>query len=242
MNDLERTLLALGRELDVPMSPDLSGRVESLLGTRPSPRLLTRRRATLAVALAVLAALAATLAIPQARSALLRVLQLGGARIELVDELPPVPPGGDLGLALGERVRLAEARRRAGFDLQELRTPPDRVYLGGRGTVWFLYGTPRSVRLLVAQTPRSRVDPELLLSKLVAPGTQVESVTVRGSPGVLLTGSPHLLLLLDENGFIVEESARLARDVLLWEERGVAFRLEGELGRERALELAAALR
>jgi hypothetical protein len=65
---------------------------------------------------------------------------------------------------------------------------------------------------------------------------------VGGSPGVYLGGEAHFLVLLDELGNPVEESARLARDVLLWESGGVAYRLEGEFDRDRALELAANLR
>ncbi len=45
-------------------------------------------------------------------------------------------------------------------------------------------------------------------------------------------------MLLDEFGNPVEESARLARNVLVWEEDGIAFRLEGDFTKEEALELA----
>jgi hypothetical protein len=152
----------------------------------------------------------------------------------------PVPI--DLELFLGSRVSLEEARRTAGFELRELDDEPDRVYVDVNGTVWFLYGSPEEVRLLVAQTPLQSVDQELLLKKLSGPGTHVEPVSVDGSPGVYLGGEAHFLVLLDEFGNPVEESARLARDVLLWESGGVAYRLEGEFGRDRALELAAGLR
>jgi hypothetical protein len=57
-----------------------------------------------------------------------------------------------------------------------------------------------------------------------------------------LSGEPHFLFLIDESGNAVEESARLARDVLLWDEDGVAYRLEGDFDREEALRLARSLR
>jgi hypothetical protein len=167
----------------------------------------------------LLAALAATLAIPEARSALFRVLHIGGARIELVDELPPVP---------------AQSR--------ELDREPDRVYVGVNDTVWFLYGSPGRPRLLVAQTPLRSLDQGLLVKKLSGPGTRVEAVLVDGAPGVYLGGEAHFLLLLDELGNPVEDSARLARDVLLWADGGVGYRLEGDFDREQALELARSLR
>jgi hypothetical protein len=242
--ELERALVQLGRELDVPPAPDLApvvlARIEPRRASQPR-----RRRWVLAVAAAVvLAALVATLAIPDARSALLRILRIGGEQIELVDALPEVAPAeGELvELTLGTRTTIERARRDAGFDLRELETKPDRVYLGDRGTVWFLYGRPGSVRLLVAQTPLHSVDEFLFLKKLATPETRVEEVDVDGARGFLLTGEPHVVLLVDPYGNVVEETARLARDVLVWERDGVAYRLEGDFSRDEALELARSLR
>jgi hypothetical protein len=244
VNELERALTALGRELAVPEAPDLLPAV--LAGIEPRPaRRPQPRRWVLAVAVVVLAALAATLAIPDARSALFRVLHIGGERIEFVDDLPavsPAPTGLDLDVVLGRRVTLEVARRRAGFDLRELDEAPDRVYLGERGTVWFLFGTPERIRLLVAQTPLLFVEESLFLKKLAGPGTQIEQVAVDGSTGFFLVGEPHLVLLLDANGQVVEESARLAKNVLVWESGGVAYRLEGDFGKKTALRLAGSLR
>lgn len=244
MNGLERALTELGRELAVPTAPDLAAGVLACIEPR---RALgrPRRRWILAIAVCLLAALMATLAIPDARSALFRVLHIGGERIELVDELPAVAPAPaelDLDLALGKRSTLEQARRAVDFDLRELDTEPDRVYLGGRGTVWFLYGTPARVRLLVAQTSGLEIDEPLIVKKLVPSGTRVEQVSVAGERGFYLGGSPHLLLLLDESGEVIEESVRLARNVLVWEANGVAYRLEGDFTRDEALTLASSLR
>jgi hypothetical protein len=244
VNGLEHALAELGRELEIPPAPDLVpgvlARIEPRRAARPRPR-----RWVLVVAAAVLAALVATLAIPDARSALFRVLRIGGEQIELVDALPEVTPTQaepDLEPTLGARVTIEQARRDAGFDVRELETQPDRVYLDARGTVWFLYGTPSSVRLLVAQTPLHSVDEFLFLKKLASPETMVEEVDVDGARGFFLTGEPHLVLLVDAAGEVVEESARLARDVLVWERGGVAYRLEGDFTRDEALELARSLR
>jgi hypothetical protein len=239
MSELERALVAIGRELDVPAPSDLAPAVLAHIGARRRVRPV--RRWALALALIVLATLAATLAIPEARSALLRALHVGGARIEFVDELPEVSAEPDLELTLGQPVSLEEARRVAGFDLRELEMTPDRVYLGERGTIWFLYGTPERVRLLVAQTPLHSIDQPLLLKKLAGPGTRVEPVTVESSEGVYLSGEPHFLLLLDEFGNPVEESARLANGVLLWSAGVVAYRLEADFTKDEALGLAGSL-
>jgi hypothetical protein len=242
VNELERSLYALGQELAVPDAPDLVPGVLAQIPRQRGPRIPQRRRWMLAVAVVALAALTATLAVPDARAALLRFLHIGGERIELVDELPEITTQPDLELALGEQVTLEEAEQRSDFDLRQLDEDPDRVYLGDRGTVWFLYGTPERIRLLVGQTPRLTVDEPAILKKLSGAGTAVEEVGVNGARGVFLSGEPHFMFLVDELGQVVEDSARLAANVLVWDQEGVAYRIEGELDRDEALEVAAELR
>jgi len=241
VSELEQRLVALGRVLDVPEPPDVASRVLAGIGEARTP-LRRRRRLVLALAALAVAALLATLAIPDARSALFRFLQIGGARIELVDDLPEVAGPAELELVLGKRVSLAEARSEAGFDLLELDEEPDAVFLGERGTVWFLYGTPDAVRLLASQTPDVRIDEPFVLKKLAASGTRVEGASVRDSQAYFLSGEPHVVMLLDELGEEIPESLRLARDVLVWEERGRTLRLEGDLTLDEALELADSMR
>ena len=236
MNELEQQLVALGHALDVPQAPDVAPRVLARIGEPRRPT--QRRRLVLALALVAVAALRAALAIPDARSALLRFFDIGGARIELVEELPDVTSPPELEFVLGNQVSLADARREAGFDLLELGEDPDAVFLGDRGTVWFVYGTTETVRLLVAQTPNVEIDEPFVLKKLTASGTRVEQAFVRGAPAYFLSGEPHVVMLLDELGRTVPESLRLARDVLVWEEQGRTMRLEGDLTLEEALELA----
>jgi hypothetical protein len=244
VNELERALLEVGRDLDVPESPDLVPAVLARLEPRSGRAAWQFGRRELAVALAVvlLAALAAVLAVPDARSALLRVLHLGGERIELVDELPTAGGGLDES-ALGTQVTLEEARSRAGFPLRELDDPPDRVYLlGDRPTVWFVYGPPGDVRLLVSQTPRLVVDHDLIAKKAAGPGTSIDETDVDGSPAFFLSGDPHLLLLFDDNGEVVSDSTRLAENVLIWQDDNRAFRLEGDFSLDEAVELGESLR
>jgi hypothetical protein len=245
VNDLERSLVALGREVAVPETPDLVPAVRAQIAVAPrrrSTRALPRRRLVLALAVLVLAALGATLAIPDARSAFLRIFDIGGERIEIVEDLPEVPLATDLEILLGERVSLEEAKRRSDFELRELEGAPDRVYIGPRGTVWFLYGTPQRPRLLVSQTPRLGLDAPAVQKKLASIDTEVELVDVGGAPGAFLSGGPHFFFLLDEKGNTIEDSARLAENVLVWSEGGVAYRLEGDFDRDDALRLARTLR
>ncbi len=244
MNELEQALLAVGRDLDLPEAPDVVPAVLERI-ERPSRRpawRFGRRELAVAFAVVLLAALAAVLAVPDARSALLRVLHLGGEQIELVDELPPAASELDE-TTLGEPVTLDEARRRAGFPLRELRERPDRVYmLGTRPTVWFVYGPPGDVRLLVSQTPRLVVDRDLIAKKLAGQGTSIEETDVDGSPAFFLSGSPHAVLLLDENGEVLTDTIRLVGNVLIWQDDDTAFRLEGDFTKDEAVELGQSLR
>lgn len=242
MNELEHALVAVGPELDVPETPDLAPGVLAEIAARPAAARPARRRWAVAVALALVALLGATLAIPDARSAFLRIFEVGGERIEVVDALPQVPISEDPETGLGARSTLAEAEAVSDFRLRELDEEPDRVYLGERGTVWFLFGDPERPRLLLSQTPLSTVDGPALAKKLAAAGTSVDLVDVGGRPGAFLSGEPHFFFLLDQDGNVVEDSARLARNVLLWDEAGVVYRLEGEFELDEALELARALR
>ena len=242
MTELEQALRALGHELDVPDAPDVVPAVLVRIEPRRRPPRWRDRRVVLAIAIALLAALAATLAVPEARSALFRVLHLGGEQIELVDELPPAQGALDES-TLGEPVTLEEAHRRAGFPLRELDERPDRVFvLGERPSVWFAYGSPGEVRLLVSQAPGLTVDSGLIAKKLVDPDTALEETQVDGSPAFFLSGSPHVVLLMDEQGNVLEDTTRLAGNVLFWQDDDIAFRLEGDFSQEEAVELAESLR
>ena len=240
MPELEARLRALGAELDFPATPDLAAAVAARLGEPPRrPRAL--RLALAAAALA--AAAAATLALsPGARSAVLEWLGIRGAAVAIVDELPPVTPAEPLA-GLGERVTLAEARRRAGFELLALegQGAPDAVFWKEPGMVSLVYGRDLDVRLILSQVDGT-LEPGIFLKKAAAAGTLVEPVAVGGEPGLLLTGEPHLFVYSAADGSVREEPVYLARDVLLWQRGPLTLRLEGELTRAEALELAGRVR
>ena len=89
MSGLEHELTGLAAAIEWPEAPDVASRVAERL-REPHARGVRRRALVLVLALAVAATLAA-LAVPSARSAILDWLGIGGARISIVDELPPVP-------------------------------------------------------------------------------------------------------------------------------------------------------
>jgi hypothetical protein len=81
-----------------------------------------------------------------------------------------------------------------------------------------------------------------LAKKLVEPRTRVEPVSVNGSFGLWIVGAPHVVLFQDRFGRVDEMRTRFAGNVLVWQRGDLTLRLEGELTRQRALELARSLR
>jgi hypothetical protein len=173
--------------------------------------------------------------VPPARSAILDWLGVGGVEIERVETLPE-PVGDSLGL--GARTTLAEARRRAGYPvaLPAALGPPDEVWFtvalpGGQvGLVW----QPADPVLLT----QFRADGLRFIEKSVGPGTRVERVTVDGAPAAWVSGEPHFFAYVGPDGEIVEQTTRLAGDVLLWLRGDVTLRLEGARSKAEALRIA----
>ena len=238
MSELERALRELGRSLEFPPEPDLSASVAGRLRADLARR--RRRRGPLAIAFATAAlALAVAVAVPPARSALLDLLGLSGATAERVGTLPTVPRAGDL--ALGRRVSLARAEREADYDVLVPVGRASRVYLDASvpGAKVSVVWSERDVRVVLSQF---RGEGLPFVSKLVGPETRLEHVTVRGARGAWISGPEHVVLWRDANGRIREETRRLAGSVLLWERGGVTYRLEADVDRAAALEIASALR
>jgi hypothetical protein len=216
MTELERALHELAADVAWPPAPAPRFRLDE----RPRASLLRPAAAVLALAVA---ALAIALAVPGARSALLHVLRIGGARIDLVQTLPrarEVP----LAATLGQPVSRADAR--ALLDAPIGLPAGARLYRSSTGVVSTLLQTPDGTALAseLALFPAG-----ILVKKVASERTRIESVTVaRGVRGFWLTGGRHVVL--------EPTPARLAGNVLLWQVGHATYRLEG-----RRLRLATAL-
>jgi hypothetical protein len=243
MSELEHALVQLGRQLDVPPAPDLVPAVRARLAGLPAPRAWAGRRRGLAIALAVLAvAIGAVMAVPGTRAAILEFFHLRGVTIQRVEELPTVPLQPDFNkLFLGEKVTLAEAEDRAEFKVvvPEALGEPDAVYFQEDsppgGMVSLVYGTPEQPRALFTEF-RATVDD--VVFKKVAAGTHIASVRIDGRPGFFLSGNPHEFSYLDRSGQYRQEIVRLAGNTLLWERGPLTLRLEADINREEAVEIA----
>jgi hypothetical protein len=208
----------------------------------------------------VLAVLALAVAGAVAAAAILGV---PGIRIVTVDEMQRPTPAASASpsdlrrmsaaLGLGVALSLDEVRELVGMPVvppadPEL-GPPDALYLdrglaGGMvSMVWSARpGLPAAgttgVGLLVSQFD-GQVN-SAGFEKLVDQEVRVQPVVIAGADGWWLEGATHVFLRRSAAG---EEShpvvpTRLAGDTLLWERDGLTFRLEGSVGRERAIAIA----
>ncbi len=229
---VEERLRAL--EVEWPPAPDVAGPVRQRLAEQPS-RLGVRRRLAIAVA-AFLLAVGGVMAVPSARSTVLDWFGIGGERIERVPEQPTAEP---TPLDLGERVPLPDDAL-----VPDALGDPDGAYRAAGDILTLLYrprdGLPESEQsgagALLSQF-RGRVE-EPLIRKLVGPDTTIERVTVDGEPGYWLAGAAHGLLYEDPNGDISEAPQRLAGPTLVWTRGDLTLRLEADIPKERALEIA----
>ena len=248
MTELERALVRLGDELAFPATPDVSARVLARIA-EPAPR--RRHRRARVVALAALGvAIAAALAVPQARTAILDLFGLRGATVERVETLPRVPPASEQALDLGEPLPDAGTN----VELPEVLVPaalgpPDATYMdreqyGLRLTLVYgpREGVPESpytgVGVLISEFAGEGA--VRFVEKMVDAGSTVDVLQVGPYPALWIEGGPHTVLF-DGEDRVFEDHGRLAGNTLLVERDDVLVRIEGELTRERAIEIAESL-
>ena len=243
MTDLERALVLLGDELAFPPAPDVSARVLARVAEPPPRR---RRRALVLVLAALAVAVGAAFAVPQARSAILDFFGLRGATVQRVETLPVVPPRTAQALDLGRELGPGELE---GALVPSALGPPDAAYVsqepyGRRVTLVYRPGDgiPESVFTGVGVLVTEFVGEadERFLDKLADASTSVERVQVGPYDGLWLEGGPHVVMV-ESRGGSYEDRGRLAGNTLLLERGDVLVRIEGDLSRERAIEIAESL-
>ncbi|MFQ5523637.1 MAG: hypothetical protein ACE5F5_08670 [Acidimicrobiia bacterium] len=247
---LESTLTSLGDAIDWPTpSPHLSARVIARIESEEPPvagRTVWRRPALAAIAVLVVSLV--FVFSPSARQAVADLLSVAGIRIGVTSE-QTATSGAELNL--GELVQLDEVGDRVDF---QLRVPggedpgvPDAVYLSESGHVTMVWvGTSSlpaagdtGIGLLLTQYAGNS-DQEVA-EKAIGPETGVQRLTVEGQPALWIEGAAHTFTLLDTEGNPIQETSRLAANVLLWEADGVNHRLETTGGLQSALAIVTAL-
>jgi hypothetical protein len=179
-------------------------------------------------AAAVVVAVGAALAVPGARSGILRFFHLGGVTIVRVDTLPPARER-PLTDALGPRVPLDEIKAQTGIRprLPRGERPAHGYVL--HGVVSFVFRTGGKDVLLMEFAGGD------VIKKTSVAETSVEPVRVGANDGYWLAGKQHVVV-------IVSTPPRLAGNVLLWQVGNVGLRLEGPLSKDEALRIARGVR
>jgi hypothetical protein len=231
---LESMLASLGDSIEWPEpSPHLSTRVKARIESdQPTA---SGRRVWPRPAIAAVAVLLVTLVFvfsPAARQAAADWLGAAGIRIGLTTDQTPTT-GAELDL--GEVTPLDEVGDAVDFQLRapsgEFPGVPDAVYLHDNGQVTMVWdGTSNlpaagdtGIGLLLTQYSAAGGQ---LAQKSIGPETGVQRLTVEGQPALWIEGAIHTFTLLDQAGNPIEETTRLAANVLLWEINGVNHRLE----------------
>lgn len=230
MAELEQALVALGRELEIPQAPDLTGAVRARIARRRAAR------AWLVIAFAVLVVgLGIAMAVPDARSAILRFFGIGSVKIERVDTLPPSREA-PLTAGLGTPRTRAEAEQIAGFRMQlpKFKGAPPRRYFAVRNAL--IATVIRSGRTPVLLS-ELKGEQTWLSKKFVDPTTKVEPIRVGDHDGLFLSGGRHVLLYQVSPEFVGQIPTRFAGNVLLWSDGRRTYRLEGEISRARAIQI-----
>ncbi len=239
--ELEATLRDIGARLRAPETPHLAARVRARIAERRQPA----RRPWIQV----LAPAALTLLVIGAGATATEVIRLRGVDVFRVPAVSAPPLSS---LDLGVRASLATAQalvKPLHLSSDPVFAMPDEIYLRreGNGQASFVYAPrpglppgPTGHGALVTQF-RGILD-AALIGKGVGPGSRVENVRVGDAPGIWIEGEAHFFFYRDANGNIHQETLRLAGNTLLWERDGQLLRLEAQVSKSRALEIAASFR
>jgi hypothetical protein len=244
--ELERELRELAPAIEWPATPNLAPAVRRRIEAGPARRLARPGRRALVVAFAVLlVAVAAVMAVPSARTAVLEWLGLRGVTVERVETLPTVSQPTDE-LAVGELVTADEAADLAGFPLPEAGGSslgePDEIRYSpevGDGQVAYIWRGEDGRIATLFTVFEAEINDEYI-EKMVDASGDFSRTEVDGHPGLWVEGL-HFFMYVLPTGEGREETARLSRNALLWEDEDRLYRLEGDLSLEQARAIAADL-
>lgn len=256
--ELEERLSLLRTDIAWPATPQLA----ALVGARIRGPMVLRRpwfqnRWALAAA-AVVALAAGLLAYTPSREAIAGWVNLHTI-ITRVNHLPtpsPQPPG-PLGqrLGLGQPTTLSDAQSKVTWTIVVPASlgRPDEVYLQlpplgpPQGELTLVYkerpglraSAQTGVAVLITEA-NGKVDANYF-GKMLGTEATLEDVTVNGHPGYWISGTPHGFFFTDADGNFRNETFRLASNTLIFDDNGIIVRIEGDLTKAQALEIATSL-
>jgi hypothetical protein len=262
--ELERELRELGALIDYPPTPDVAHAARNLLDeeedSRPQRfRMVFPKMRWAAVAAAFVLVVAVPTLSPSLRATVSDwfvaedIQSAGGPAVDAGSserQSEAGAPGSKSGTSpalaprfLGKRISLREARATMDGALLMPRKlglgKPDEVYAGGpsgKEGVVFVYreGLPplgdTGISLVLTEVP-GNLEPAYLRGKTTV-GSELETVSVDGGPGYW-SAAGRIPSAMD---------TRLPGPVLLWEQGGVALRLEADVQKEQAVRIAESVR
>jgi hypothetical protein len=246
---LERDLRALAGGF--PETPDLAGRVLTAAQGAALRRRRRRRIAVIALALFLLVPATALGVSPDLRHRVLETFGLRNVTVERVTHLPAVSPATAQRLELGSPITLRRARAAVGAHVSppSLLGRPDGIFedpLQSGVDVTFVYlpGTTAArigvrKRVLVSVV-RGAID-KRFLGKMTGQATSVRPYLLDGESALLITGAPHLLILIRRGDGMNQTYTRQAGATLLWQRGPLLVRVEGDLPRARLEAVARSL-
>ena len=86
----------------------------------------------------------------------------------------------------------------------DLGSKPDAFFIRPDGLVSAVYGDPARPRVVLSQARGAIFDG--FMKKTGGSGTIVRYVTVKGQPGLFVTGDEHYVMFRDRNGNIADEA------------------------------------
>jgi hypothetical protein len=263
MPELEQQLTALGSALEWPPTPDIQlpamrgGRAPLAAPGWGGPVSSVPRWA-LAAAAAIVIAAAGLVAFPPSREAIANWVNVHTIFQRVTQLATPSPqPPGPLGrrLGLGGLTTLPDAQKHISWRIAipSALGQPDEVYLQpppdapALGEVTLVYATrpgipvagQTGVSVMVTEA-RGAVD-QNFFGKMIGPGTTLEGVTVAGHQGYWISGPLNEFFFTDANGNFRNETVRLAANTLILDYGGTVIRIEGNLTKAQALQIAASL-
>jgi len=255
--DLEEQLTAMSVAIEWPPTPALRPVL-----SRPARRegwgvWRLQTRWALAAA-AVLLSVATLLAYTPSRDAIAGWLNLHTTILRTPNQPTPSPlPSGPLGecLGLGSPTTLDGARSQVRWKIEVPSSlgRPDAVYVklpptgpsGGEVTLVYAqrpdihaYGVT-GVSILVTEA-RGKTN-EIYFQKMLGQDATLEPTTVNGHAGYWIAGSPHQFVFTDADGNIYSDTLRLATNTLIFDNNGTIVRIEGDMTKSQALEIASSL-
>lgn len=246
--ELESRLRELAPHVAFPPTPALSRSIIAAIQPRPDRRSAMQSRLVFASVAALVLIAVAIVAIPASRHAVARWIDIPGIHISWLDDDPPASVETEIRLGLGSRVELNEAIDQAGFQVSfpadDRADEPDEVFYNPSpasgptfppGVVSFVYyagdelpavpGT--DVGLLI--TEFQGVPSSVWANKSLMMESDVFTTRINDEEALWLPDT-HLISIQPQSaGDIMTPATRSTGSVLIWNQDGITYRIEGNL-------------